>query len=253
MLQGAVQLGQAYVNLCEIGDVSHLDWSEEYRCKSSMGKRIIYEIQSKCKEFEQLYHTCREHINEMRMKCHELNFFTIQQLLFLRKELASLKRGLTLESLNLQVYSLLEKALPGLHRKILQEALREAGIWSPDSDLDFYSGEDARNTTSQSSQDDTARDNEMISEKYESLFDNVEKFNPSEPERLAVAALYNNTEGNIAELVLWCVQNKDKSDLIDEFYEKASEDPKFRDIIGENSDSDEESSQSSQHSDEQMR
>ena len=187
------------------------------------------------------------------MKCHELNFFTIQQLLFLRKELAGLKRGLTLESLNLQVYSLLEKALPGLHRKLLQEALCEAGIWSPDFDLDFYSGEDARNTTSQSSQDDTARDNEMISEKYESLFDNVEKFNPSEPERLAVAALYNNTEGNIAELVLWCVKNKDKSDLIDEFYEKASEDPKFRDIIGENSDSDEESSQSSQHSDEQMR
>lgn len=253
MLQGAVQLGQAYVNLCETGDVSHLDWNEEYKCKSSMGKRIIDEIQSKCVEFEQLCYACKEHINEMRMKYPELNFFTIQQLLFLRKELASLKQGSTLESLNLQVYSLLEKVLPSLHRKLLHEALIEAGIWSTDFDLDFYSGQDARSTTSPSSQDDTFRDNEEISEKYESLFDNVERLNPSEPERLAVAALYNDMKGNVAELVLWCVQNKDKSDLLDELYEKASEDPKFRGIIGETPDSDEESSQSSQHSDDQMR
>ena len=60
-------------------------------------------------------------------------------------------------------------------------------------------------------------------------------------------------KGNVAELVLWCVQNKDESDLLDELYEKASEDPKFRGIIGETPDSDEESSQSSQHSDDQMR
>ncbi|XP_022806306.1 E3 ubiquitin-protein ligase RNF213-like [Stylophora pistillata] len=252
LLQGAVQLGQAYVNLCEIGDVSRLHWNEEYKCKSSMGKRIIDEIRLKSEEFEELYDACREHINEMRMKYRELNFFTIRQLLFLRKELASLKQGSKLESLNLQVYSLLEKVLPGLHRKLLKEALGEAGIWEAGFDLEFYGGEDARSTTSQSSQDDTAKDIEQISEKYESLRDNVERFNPSEPERLAVAALCHDIEGSVPELVLWCVRNKDKSDLIDELYEKALEDTRFQGIIGEDLNSDEESSQSSQHTDDQM-
>ena len=243
------------MNLCEIGDVSHLDWKEEYKCKSSMGKRIIEDIQSKSNEFEQRYNTCKERINSLRMKYHELNFFTIQQLLFLRKELAGLKQSSTVETLNLQAYTLLEKVLPCLHRALLRDALLEAGIKAPHLDRDDYSDEDTlRSATNLSEEkDDHSAGDEQTVEKYDTLLNNLEKLNLSEPERLAVAALVENRDGSETDLVIWCVQNKDNSDSIDELYNAALEDPSFRGIVDQNAESDEESSQSSQDSGDDQR
>lgn len=254
MLQGVIQLGQAYVNLCEIGDVSHLDWSQEYKCKRVMGNDIIADIESKSTEFEQRFNACKEHINLLRMKYHELNYFTIQQLLFLRKELAGLKHSATMNSLHLQVYALLEKVLPGLHRSNLQTALLDVGIFTPRLDDDNYSDDAAsRNTSeqmpsySQEREDQRTGDQQLV-EKYELLLNNVEKLGYPEPDRLAVAALVENSENSDVEFVLWCVQNHANSVLIDELFDKASDDPRFRGIVNQDAESDLESSQSSQNS-----
>ena len=254
LLQGVVQLGQAYVNLCEVGDVSHLDWKQEYKCKSKMGKSVIDDIQSKRNEFERFLSTCKEHINSLRMKYHELNYFTTQQLLFLRKELAGLKHSATMNFLNLQVYSLLEKVLPGLHQSSLQDALLDAGILAPHLYHDNCSSDSgSRNayepmpfSTQERNDHDTA--DEQIVERYELLYNHVVKLNYPEPERLAVAALVANLESTDVELVLWCVQNHSNNDLIDELYDDASDDPRFRGIVNQAAGSDLESSQSSQDS-----
>lgn len=258
LLQGVIQLGQAYVNLCEIGDVSHLNWSQEYKCKSVLGKNVIADIESKSKEFERCFSACKEHINSLRMKYHELNHFTIQQLLFLRKELAGLKHSATINPLHLQVYALLEKVLPGLHRSSLQKALLDAGFLSPHLDHDNYSDDAAsRNASEQMSSciqeryDDQRTGDQQVVEKYELLLNNVEKLSYPEPDRLAVAALVANLESSEVELVLWCVQNNANSDLIDELYDKASDDPRFRGIVNQDAESDLESSQSSQDSDDE--
>ncbi|XP_022797655.1 E3 ubiquitin-protein ligase rnf213-alpha-like isoform X3 [Stylophora pistillata] len=255
LLQGVVQLGQSYVNLCEIGDVSHLGWKEEFKCKSIMGKKIVDDIQSKSKEFDQRYKGCKEHINSLRKKYHELNFFTIQQLLFLRKELASLKHGSTMEYLSLQVYSLLEKVFPGIHRSLLQNVFLDAGILSPH--FDHGSNGDTLRDTSQiaslSSLDgkDNSTTEVQIIEKFENLLKNLEKLSHSEPERLAVAALINNLEGSEIDLLVWCVQNMGDSehDLVDELYERASGDPRFHKIVDQKAEPDAEILQSSQNSD----
>lgn len=256
LLQGVIQLGQAYVNLCEIGDVSHLDWSQEYKCKSVMGKSVIGDIESKSKEFERCFRACKEHINSMRMKYHELNYFTIQQLLFLRKELAGLKQGTTMNFLNLQVYALLEKVLPDLHQSSLRDVLFDAGILTPHLDHDIYSDDGgSRNAYDQMSLPTQGRDDErtpdrQIVEKYEHLLNYVENLSLSEPERLAVAALVAQWECSEAELVVWCVQNSTNVDLIDELYDNASGDPRFLGIINQATGSDRESTQSSQDSEE---
>lgn len=234
--------------------MSHLDWSEEFKCKSKMGKNVIDEIESKSNEFEQYLKACKEHINSMRMKYHELNYFTIQQLLFLRKELAGLKHGSTMNSLNLQVYSLLEKVAPGLHQLNLRDALSDAGILSAHLDQDNFRDDAGSSSTgdltslSSQEKDDHSTDDQQIVKNYESLLSHLEKINSSEPERLAVAALVTNLEGTEIDRVLWCFQNKDNSDLIDELYDEASDDPRFRDIVSQTAESDEESSQSSQDS-----
>lgn len=242
------------MNLCEIGDVSHLDWKGEYKCKNVIGKRVLVDIQSKSIEFDHRYKECKEHINSLRKKYHELNFFTIQQLLFLRKELAGLKYSSTMEYLHrLQVYSLLEKVCPGIHQSLLQEVFLDAGILSPDfshfSDGDTLG--DATQIASLSSQDgeDNSADEVQIIEKYESLLRNVEKLSHSEPERLAVAALANNLQSKEADHVLWCLKNMEDSDLVDELFERASGDPRFRKIVDQKTNSDAELLQLSQNSD----
>ena len=255
LLQGVIQLGQAYVNLCEIGDVSHLDWTQEYKCKSVMGKNVIAEIESKSAEFEGCISTCKEHINSLRMKYQELNYFTTQQLLFLRKELAGLKHNATMNSLHLQVYALLEKVLPGLHRSSLQTALLGAGIFTPHLLDDTYTDDAAsRNAREQvpsciQEREDQRAVGQQVVEKYEQLLDNLETLDYSEPDRLAVAAIFENLKGTEAELVFWCVQNNGNSDLIDKNYGKALDDPRFSGIVSQDAESDLESSQSSQHSD----
>ena len=82
----------------------------------------------------------------------------------------------------------------------------------------------------------------------------MERLSHSEPERLAVAALVNNWESKEADLFLWCLQNMGDSDLVDDLFERASGDPRFRKIVDQKIESDVEWMQLSQSSDcDQMR
>lgn len=213
-----------------------------------MGANVINDIECQSGKFEQQYQACKEHINSQRGKYPELNYFTIQQLLFLRKELATLRQSSAMNYVTLQVYSLLEKVLPDIHPSTLQEILRETGIMSLyDQDDENSDGDDSGQVSIPNFQeldDHGAVDEEVeIAEKYETLLSAVEKLGFPETERLVVAALMANWESGVANLVVWCVQNKDNDDLIDKLYEEAKTTLRFRGIVCE-----EESSQSSQDS-----
>lgn len=209
-----------------------------------MGAGVIDDIDTQSQKFERRYQSCKEHINLQRMKYHELNYFTTQQLLFLRKELAAWRQS----SAALQVYSLLEKVRPDIHPSNLQEILLEAGIVSQyDQDDDTDDGDDSGQASMPNFQelDDRGAVDEQveIAEKYEILLSAVEKLGYPETERLVVAALVANWESPVPDLVVWCVQNKANDDLIDELYDEAKTTLRFRGIVCE-----EESSQSSQDS-----
>lgn len=192
-------------------------------------------MDTQSKEFQRQYEACKEHINSQRIKYPELNYFTTQQLLFLRKELAALRRNAAMNNLNPQIYSLLEKVHPGIHQSRLKEFLQEAGIMSQNDDYEYGDSDQVHVPDGQDVGDHGAADEEnvKIAEKYDTLLNNVEKLDFPETERLVVAALVAKWESPDAELVIWCVMNKNNDDLIDELYNEAKQNPIFREIINE--------------------
>ena len=234
-MQGAVRLGQAYVKLCGIGDVSYLDWSKEYKCKSSiMGKDVINDIISQAQEFELRYDAYRVHLHEQRMKYRELNYFTTQQLLFLRKELAAIKRSANIDFLNFQVFALLEKIAPGISPTALKDVLIEAGVMQESENFDDGVSDQPPLPGSHLVDYHQAADEQVeIEEKFELLLKRVEKLNYPEAERLALAALVDNWQSSEADLVIWCVQNNTNDDMIDDLCDQAKKNPLFGVIVKE--------------------
>ena len=226
-MQGAVRLGQAYVKLCGIGDVSYLDWSKEYKCKSSiMGKDVINDIISQAQEFELRYDAYRVHLHEQRMKYRELNYYTTQQLLFLRKELAAIKRSANIDFLNFQVFALLEKIAPGISPTALKDVLIEAGVMQESENFDDGVSDQPPLPGSHLVDYHQAADEQVeIEEKFELLLKRVEKLNYPEAERLALAALVNNWQSSETDLVIWCVQNNSNDDMIDDLCDQSKKNP----------------------------
>ena len=193
-------------------------------------------METQSKEFQQQYEAFKEYINSQRKKYPELNYFTLQQLLFLRKELAALKQNASMNNLNPQIYSLLEKVYPGIHQSSLKEFLQEAGIMSQNDDYEDRGSNQVPVSDVQDVGDHGAADeNDKIAGKYDTLLNSVEKLGFPETERLVVAALVadRELESSEADLVIWCVMNKNNDDLIDELYNEAKQNPRFREIINE--------------------
>ena len=214
--------------------MSYLEWSSEYQCKSTLRSDVISVMETQSKDFQQQYETCKEHINSQRMKCPELNYFTTQQLLFLRKELAALRQNAAMNNLNPQIYSLLEKVHPGIHQSSLNEFLQEAGIMSQNDDYEDRGSDQEPVPDVQDVGDHGAADDDVkIAGKYDTLLNSVEKLGFPETERLVVAALVAEWESSEADLVIWCVMNKNNDDRIDELYNEAKQNPRFRAIINE--------------------
>lgn len=92
------------MKLCDAGEVSHLDWKEKFRCSRKLHHDDITELlRAKADEFTGYFEEWTSLLEMQRMECNELNFFTAKQLLYLRKEIADLRRGRQLNSLEVQV------------------------------------------------------------------------------------------------------------------------------------------------------
>ena len=199
-----------------------------------MGKEVINDIISQAQEFELRYDAYRVHLHEQRMKYRELNYFTTQQLLFLRKELAAIKRSANIDFLNFQVFALLEKIAPGISPSALKDVLIEAGVMQESENFDDGVSDQPKLPGSHVVDYHQAADEQVeIEEKFERLLKSVEKLNYPEAERLALAALVDNWQSSEADLVIWCVQNNTKDDLIDDLCDQAKKNPLFGVIVKE--------------------
>ena len=83
-----MRLATAYVNLCESGFVHLLNWNQTFECSKDRleGESISRELAEGSTRMEACFVNWQQKVSDARKEFEQLNFFTTQQLLLLRKE-----------------------------------------------------------------------------------------------------------------------------------------------------------------------
>ena len=246
-----MRLATAYMDLFESGYIHRMNWSQEYRCSKDQvaGESIAKELDEESSFLETCYKNWKKKVSDARKEYKELNFFTTQQLMTLRKEIATVCHSNDLAMNNIQVLTLLESVRPNLTSEQLKSAIERA---FKEKEL----LENARGTAELPSFAHVPSDDEMVTRK--SMFDNnnyldtssstatstcqvqttfVKKPKPKETskiqsflnaaaddgysEQIALAALVSlGVDAKEDDLLLWCLEEADEAD-IEALYEDA--------------------------------
>ena len=123
-----MRLATAYINLYDSGFVHRMHWSQEFSCSKDQreGESIAAELAAASTAMEDCYSTWKKKVSNARKEYQELNFFTTQQLMLLRKEIAAACRLSDLHVESLQVFTLLESVRPSLEAGQLKAAIQRA-------------------------------------------------------------------------------------------------------------------------------
>ena len=123
-----MRLATAYIKLSESGFVHRKHWSQEFHCSKDQheGESISKELAIASTTMENCYRNWKMKVSNARREYQELNFFTTQQLILLRKEIAAACRSSDLHVNNLQVLTLLESVRPSLETEHLKSAIQRA-------------------------------------------------------------------------------------------------------------------------------
>ncbi|KAK3715936.1 hypothetical protein QZH41_016501 [Actinostola sp. cb2023] len=161
-------------------------------------------------------------LDAQRRHCVELNYFTAKQLLYLRKEVADLKRGRDFGSLEVQIYTLLDSVLPGVNANLLQQALIAIDI-----DVD-----DPMMTDNQSLRMEVDDDlsEQSLRERHKKLFKNIEDLGFDEEVALAAIVACNSSDES-DDLLMWCIKNNGREDVIDEMCGEGARNPKYTSLF----------------------
>ena len=248
-----MRLATAYMDLFESGHIHRMNWSQEYRCSKDQvaGESIAKELDEESSFMETCYKNWKKNVSDARKEYKELNFFTTQQLMTLRKEIATVCHSNDLAMNNIQVLTLLESVRPNLTSEQLKSAIERA---FKEKEL----LENARGTAELPSFAHVPSDDEMVTRK--SMFDNniyldtssstatstcqvqttfVKKPKPKETskiqsflnaaaddgysEQIALAALVSlGVDATEDDLLLWCLEEADEAD-IEALYEDAKQ------------------------------
>ena len=248
-----MRLATAYMDLFESGYIHRMNWSQEYRCSKDQvaGESIAKELDEESSFMETCYKNWKKKVSDARKEYKELNFFTTQQLMTLRKEIATVCHSNDLAMNNIQVLTLLESVRPNLTSEQLKSAIERA---FKEKEL----LENARGTAELPSFAHVPSDDEMVTRK--SMFDNnnyldtssstatstcqvqttfVKKPKPKETskiqsflnaaaddgysEQIALAALVSlGVDAKEDDLLLWCLEEADEAD-IEALYEDAKQ------------------------------
>ena len=246
-----MRLATAYMDLFESGYIHRMNWSQEYRCSKDQvaGESIAKELDEESSFMETCYKNWKKKVSDARKEYRELNFFTTQQLMTLRKEIATVCHSNDLAMNNIQVLTLLESVRPSLTSEQLKSAIERA---FKDAEL----LENRRGTAELPSFTHVPSDDEIVTRK--SMFDNnnhastsfstatstcrvqtisVKKPKPKETskiqsflnaaaddgysEQIALAALVSlGVDAKEDDLLLWCLEEADEAD-IEALYEDA--------------------------------
>ena len=261
-----MRLATAYIDLFESGYIHRMNWSQEYHCSKDQveGESIKKELDNERSVMEKCYKNWKKKVSDARKEYRELNFFTTQQLMTLRKQIATVCHSKDLAMNNIQVLTLLESVRPGLTSEQLKSAIERAF-----KDTELF--ENLRGTAELPLFTHVPSDDEMVTRK--SMFDNknyfgtssstatgpcqvqtasVKKPKPKETskiqsflnaavddgysEQIALAALVSlgvNAEED--DLLMWCLEEANEAD-IEALYEDARQNPMIaREIFPERS------------------
>ncbi|PFX17552.1 E3 ubiquitin-protein ligase RNF213, partial [Stylophora pistillata] len=127
-LEGVMRLATAYINLYESGFVHRMDWNGEFHCENDFveGKSIAKDLEDESKSMETCYSNWKKKVSDAREEFRELNFFTTQQLMTLRKEIATVCHSSGLDVNSVQVLTLLESVRPNCTNEHLKSAIQRA-------------------------------------------------------------------------------------------------------------------------------
>ena len=250
-----MRLATAYINLFESGYIHRMNWSQEYHCSKDQvaGESIKKELDEESSFMEKCYKNWKKKVSDARKEYRELNFFTTQQLMTLRKEIATVCHSNNLAMSNIQVLTLLESVRPSLSSEQLKSAIERA--FKATKLL-----ENARGAAELPSFTHVPSDDEMVTRR--TMFDNnnyvgtssstatstcqvqtasVKKPKPKETskiqsflnaaaddgysEQIALAALARlGVDAEEDDLLLWCLEEADEAD-IEALYEDAKQNP----------------------------
>ena len=248
-----MRLATAYINLSESGFVHRMHWSQEFHCSKDQceGESIAEELAAASTTMELCYSKWKKKVGNARKEYQELNFFTTQQLMLLRKEIAAACRQGDLNVNNLQVLILLESVRPSLDSEHLKSAIQRA---FKDTDLldqtkgtgdlpsfsltphqvevctrqslfqnNNYVDKRPMGSTSQVEAASVKKQKPKDISKIRSFLNAAEDDGYSEQVALsALASLGVDAEED--ELLLWCLEEADDADL-ESLYEEAMSDP----------------------------
>ena len=250
-----MRLATAYIDLFESGYIHRMNWSQEYHCSKDQvaDESIAKELEEESSFMEKCFRNWKKKVSDARKEYRELNFFTTQQLMTLRKEIATVCHSNDLAMNNIQVLTLLESVRPSLTSEQLKSAIERA---FKDTEL----LENLRGTAELLSFTHVPSDDEIVTRK--SMFDNnnylgsssstatsmcqvqtasVKKPKPKETskiqsflnaaaddgysEQIALAALASlGVDAEEDDLLLWCLEEADEAD-IEALYEDAKQNP----------------------------
>ena len=250
-----MRLATAYIDLFESGYIHRMNWSQEYHCSKDQvaGESVAKELDEESSFMETCYKNWKKKVSDARKEYRELNFFTTQQLMTLRKEIATVCHSNDLAMKNIQVLTLLESVCPCLTSTQLKLAIERAF-------KDTKILENPRGTAELSSFAHVPSDDGMVTRR--SVFDNsnylgtssstatstcqvqttiVKKPKPKETskiqsflnaadddgysEQIALAALASlGVDAEKDDLLLWCLEEADEAD-IETLYEDAKKNP----------------------------
>ena len=250
-----MRLATAYIDLFESGYIHRMNWSQEYHCSKDQvaDESIAKELEEESSFMEKCFRNWKKKVSDARKEYRELNFFTTQQLMTLRKEIASVCHSNDLAMSSIQVLTLLESVRPSLTSEQLKSAIERA---FKDTEL----LENLRGTAELLSFTHVPSDDEIVTRK--SMFDNnnylgsssstatsmcqvqtasVKKPKPKKTskiqsflnaaaddgysEQIALAALASlGVDAEEDDLLLWCLEEADEAD-IEALYEDAKQNP----------------------------
>lgn len=98
------RVAEALIALQKAGNVSYLNWKMEVKCE----QRIIEALSNQAIRMENDLQNWTVAVKQYRSLYYDLNYFTTPQLLYLRRQLGSLKADTTSASINHEVLGLLK-------------------------------------------------------------------------------------------------------------------------------------------------
>ena len=249
-LEGVMRLATAYINLSESGFVHRLHWYKQFDCSKDQfeGESIANELATESTSMENCYSNWKKKVSDARQEYRELNFFTTQQMMLLRKELASVCHSKDLLVSNLQVLTLLESVRPKLDtdqlKSAIERAFRETELLDKakgTADLPSFSqvpSEGEFGTTSSASDNNiyirtspsTVASTSPIPKPKPKVTSKIQEFlntaaDEGYSEQVALAALASlGLDADEDDLLLWCLDEADEAD-IEALYEEARQNP----------------------------